>query len=851
TSPQTITGLITSTTDSGGKPEGFFMAALGGSAIDTAYVVDESLGIQKWSLVMGNWTLNNAIAQPASDQIYDIAGVVNGSSVTLYATGSTSNNDAGTLYSLSDTSGFNGSINGSLSLLVTASANKTFRGAALAPVSAATPTPSPTPTGFFNTPTRTPTIITPTPTLTPTKTLSPTRTPTGTKTPTAGPFTFGNVVAYRIGDGTATLVSGNGFPVFLDEYMISGSTATLKQSVPLPVTVKGSNQPLVASGTAGTEGQLTLSANGQYLMLTGYDAAVGTAGLNSSTSDVVARTVGRVDFNGIVNTTTALADFCSGDKPRSATSDGGTNIWLTCGANATGSSVGVHYATLGGTTSTQLSADIIDSRQVNIFGGQLYVSSQDSSGILFGTVGSGAPTSAGQSITALPGIDTTTDMAKNPDGFFMTALGGAGIDTLYVADTKDGIQKWSLVSGTWNLNNSVSASPDVLYGVTGTVNGTTVTLYATGSGSNNIEGTLYGLIDSSGFNGMMSGTLTSLATLPPNETFRGVALAPGAPTPGPSPTPPATPTKTASPTRTPTPAAFTAGNIVVYRVGNGSGALHRGVGFPVFLDEYTPGGTLVQSVGMPITDSGASHALIASASAGTEGQLTVSANGQYLLLTGYDAAVGAANLSSTTSDTVARTVGRVKYTGAVDTSTALTDFASGDKPRSAASDNGTNIWLSGGGKAIGTTGGIHYTTLGSTTSTQISSTYGDGRQVNVFGNQLYVSSQDTSIDFIGTVGSGLQTTGGQTMTPLPGFEMTGAPESFFMASLGGSGIDTLYVADDSAGIQKWSLVGGSWTLNNTIAPSADQLYGVAGSVSGTTVTLYATGSGSANTAGTL
>ena len=45
-------------------------------------------------------------------------------------------------------------------------------------------------------------------------------------------------------------------------------------------------------------------------------------------------------------------------------------------------------------------------------------------------------------------------------------------------------------------------------------------------------------------------------------------------------------------------AAFTPGNVVVYRVGDGSGSLVN-TGNAVFLDEYTTSGTLVQSIAMP------------------------------------------------------------------------------------------------------------------------------------------------------------------------------------------------------------------------------------------------------------
>src|SRR5580765_4919620 len=78
------------------------------------------------------------------------------------------------------------------------------------------------------------------------------------------------------------------------------------------------------------------------------------------------------------------------------------------------------------------------------------------------------------------------------------------------------------------------------------------------------------------------------------------------------------------------------GDLVIYRVGDGSGSLIN-TGNAVFLDEYTTSGTLVQSIAMPTANNGANHSLIASGTATSEGLLSVSANGQYVFLTGYNA----------------------------------------------------------------------------------------------------------------------------------------------------------------------------------------------------------------------
>ena len=88
-------------------------------------------------------------------------------------------------------------------------------------------------------------------------------------------------------------------------------------------------------------------------------------------------------------------------------------------------------------------------------------------------------------------------------------------------------------------------------------------------------------------------------------------------------------------------AAITPGNVVVYRVGDGSGTLGN-ASTAVFLDEYSTTGALVQSFPLP---SGGPGALTASGSASSEGLLTVSPDGKYVALTGYNIAAGTGNAS--------------------------------------------------------------------------------------------------------------------------------------------------------------------------------------------------------------
>ena len=294
-------------------------------------------------------------------------------------------------------------------------------------------------------------------------------------------------------------------------------------------------------------------------------------------------------------------------------------------------------------------------------------------------------------------------------------------------------------------------------------------------------------------------------------------------------------------------APFTPGNVVIYRVGDGSTALIN-TGNAVFLDEYTTGGTLVQSVPMPTTASGANSGFFASGTATSEGLMTLSADGRYIMATGY-ASTAATSLSGTTGAAVNRVVGRIDLNGNIDTSTKLTDFASGNNPRGIASTNGTDIWVAGGA------GGVRYTTLGATTSTQLSTTVTNIRGVQISNGQLYVSDNSGTAVRLGAVGSGTPTTAGQTIVNLSGFPTAGSPYQFFFADLdsGVAGNDTLYVAEDTTGggqIQKYSLVAGNWTAAGSI--SAAGVRGLTGYVTGTTVSLFATtGASTATGGGTL
>lgn len=290
---------------------------------------------------------------------------------------------------------------------------------------------------------------------------------------------------------------------------------------------------------------------------------------------------------------------------------------------------------------------------------------------------------------------------------------------------------------------------------------------------------------------------------------------------------------------------FQPGNLVIVRIGDGASPLVAGSAHKVFLDEYTTSGTRVRSRPMPTLVLGSNKrlSLAVSTTDHTEGYLTLSPDAQFLALGGYDAAPGYSGVTTSPSSVVRRVAGLVNAEGMINTSTTLNSF-SGVSIRSAVTSNGYDIWAAGGNN------GIRYTNAGDTTSIAVVTQ--SGRCLNIFDNQLYTSS--TSSGFrIATVGTGLPTATGQTMTNLPGIVTTsGSPYSIFLADLNNSvaGPDVLYVADEgNNGLSKYSLVSGSWVFNSKIGTSTDTYRGLTGNITTSGVVLYATRKNSGSTSG--
>jgi hypothetical protein len=352
------------------------------------------------------------------------------------------------------------------------------------------------------------------------------------------------------------------------------------------------------------------------------------------------------------------------------------------------------------------------------------------------------------------------------------------------------------------------------------------------------------------------------------------------------------------------PFVFTPGNLVVSVYGqvDASGAYaFDNAASPIFLQQLTTAGALAGGFVLPQVASTVGgvvqNAISGEYGSSSEGVLQLTGDGHALTLMGYGVnantfntggatVYGNAALAQSTSvpggtlTPVSRVVALVGADSSVDTSTGLFNFANTNNPRSVYSASGTSFYVSGQGVKGDTTQGVFLAQKGASSATAIT-TATDTRNVVAAGGTLYASvdSKQTTRPTIESLGA--SPTGTTTPVPLtgigPSITVTAAsangvnvsrmgntvylsPDQFFFADA-----STLYIADSGVpkngsagaaglgdgGLQKWVLANGTWSLAytlsaglNLVAGSAASgttgLFGLAGQVSGDSVSLFAT-----------
>jgi hypothetical protein len=312
--------------------------------------------------------------------------------------------------------------------------------------------------------------------------------------------------------------------------------------IAMPTAASGSNFPFTitggASGTNGiTEGSLRRSVDGRYLTLAGYGVVPGTTNPATASAATAPRVIARIDASGNINTTTRLLTAFNSSNIRTAVTADGTAFWASgISGNTTG---GAWYQTLGVTTAgIQLFTNPNNNHFLGIFGGQLYGDTNTSvapSYYSVFTIGTGLPTTTGQTVSTLPGLPTTPGtVAPDPWDFVLLDRSPtiAGFDTLYIADNRaiasgGGIQRWTYNGTTWSLSATFSniPTPRPFINLMAIESASNVTLIAvTVESTTTNPNRIVMFVDDGTATSTLAGTVISTAGT--NMSYRGVALTP-------------------------------------------------------------------------------------------------------------------------------------------------------------------------------------------------------------------------------------------------------------------------------------------------------------------------------------
>ena len=258
--------------------------------------------------------------------------------------------------------------------------------------------------------------------------------------------------------------------------------------------------------------------------------------------------------------------------------------------------------------------------------------------------------------------------------------------------------------------------------------------------------------------------------------------------------------------------AFTNGNLVVLRIADRTAATTQAVQIQEYTTSTTSLGTALQSIVIPSSTETNKFTVANSLAAGN---LSLNPNNT-VTFAGYRASSGDSSPLTVSSATVNRAIGSLNLTsGVVNTNVSLSGAYDKLTFRSVATANGQTFYLSGEGSSITAsgagqiatvTGGLPgtVTTLSSTTALTTSSN-NSLRHIQIANGNLFVSSgSGTPGQQVFEVGTGLPTTGNQTLAASFGNQgITNPYNSFALARLGtgtswnGTGYDTIYAADNN------------------------------------------------------
>ena len=325
---------------------------------------------------------------------------------------------------------------------------------------------------------------------------------------TTAVFGRGDLVVLQVGNGG---IAASGAPGFLNDYSPFGGPS-LGQ-----VTLPTSGPNALIFGASAYNGALSLSADGQSLVVAGYNVPVGyiaTAIDTSSTSGAapVPRAVGSVSADGKFTLNATTAQFSSGPI-RSAVADGSGNFW------AGGGNSGLVYLGSNSPAAT-LSTVSTATRNLGLVNGNLcFTEAGSGHGVM---AFAGAPRSAVSPALVLS-TDGTGTGTPSPKGFaFNTALTIAYVADNRTAANGGGIQRFNWNGTAWAYAYTLgytSGSSQQVWDMTADFSGPNPVVYAiTGESTGNH---LVSITDAG-----PGSAYIILETAPSGTAFRGVAFAP-------------------------------------------------------------------------------------------------------------------------------------------------------------------------------------------------------------------------------------------------------------------------------------------------------------------------------------
>lgn len=300
-------------------------------------------------------------------------------------------------------------------------------------------------------------------------------------------FTWSNLTVLQVGPGTTNAAT----QIAAVEYTTSGVQT---YSVALP---SSGADAITNSGSATSEGAMSLSAERDRLVIQGYNAAAGVTGVASTSATVNPRVLYTINPTGAYGLAGSSTTLYNSNNIRGGTASG--LDYFGCGTPS-----GISYFN---TNTANLTSSITNTRAVQILNGQIYFSSSSGAYLGVSKLGSGINTTTGQSATLLANSSSAFGFSISPDGAI-----------LYLADDASGIKRYVQSGAAYILDYTVNSTNS--RGLCADYSGANPIIYATTAaptyGNNIIKITDVGA----------GSPATVIATAPANHVFRGIQFSP-------------------------------------------------------------------------------------------------------------------------------------------------------------------------------------------------------------------------------------------------------------------------------------------------------------------------------------